>query len=356
MRKSDMKKKEFSNAHSDRESQVMDMQLKGLYAAEEILTTILNVGFVEADDEYEEDLSYDTELLSKYYIPNILREMRHLLYMIHFAEEPSKQKEVIEYLHTMFTIVSEAKAYIVVRLHDCVKRTVTSTIESFIGYYWKKEHLLEHKLYENDAEVIQLAFNSRSEMDRQRFLDDGYWFNLKNGQIHHTHKIRSYRAVKHIEADNTQFDVLQIKQLFVYPGYFNKRIRWKNTEVHQRAVTSEDLAVIVKSAESDYQAFIDKLKSSFLEPLAENTPVFLIKLHKTFINGNNLVLEDEKGALLTIASEEEETSTELLQAILPSQLDDAALLVQLNNDVDSKLISLAPLSLITSKKIIRLSF
>lgn len=356
MRKLRKKEAKLLRMQGDWEMKLTQTQLEGVEAADKILTTILHVGLKDADFEYQEELCYEGELLSDYKIPNILRETRYLLDVItYYTVNPNRLDELEKRLQSLYTIVSEANKHLQDRIEKEEEQTTTTPIEALIGYFWKTGNLLKYNLYENDAEILQLSFKTIYERERKRFEDLGYWFNLKSGQIHYTRKLRADKTLKHVKADDTEFDVFQAKQLFVYPGYFNKRIRWQKGEIQQRATTTEDLALVLKYAESDYQTLIKNLKESFAEPLADRTPVFLVKLHKTFINGENLVLEDEHGAYLTISSEKEEATT-LLRTILPSQLSDAALLVQLNDDTDNEYISLSPLSLITSKKIIRLSF
>ena len=50
---------------------------------------------------------------------------------------------------------------------------------------------------------------------------------LGNGQIRLTQNFRPYKAAKFIKSDDSFFQVAQVKELCVYPGDVNPRIRWE---------------------------------------------------------------------------------------------------------------------------------
>ena len=211
-------------------------------------------------------------------------------------------------------------------------------------------------MYEENAEIIQLSFNSTKDDERITFIDKGYWFNFKTGKIHYTCRIRPARAARFIKESDTELEVLQPDKLFVYPGKINCRIRWE--EAKKRKVNSNDIATLLENAETDYTAVVNRVKESFRDPLSELNPAILIKLHKAFINGDHLVLEDEQGGLLTVAdlSRDNAPTSGLLRVVLPAQPKRLALLVEVNDDTLSNLFSVKPLSIVTSDKVIRLLY
>ena len=81
-------------------------------------------------------------------------------------------------------------------------------------------------LVETDAELVQLAFNSHDDVARQEYVDTGVWMTLGNGRIRVTQTLRPYKAAKYIKSDDSFFQVAQVKELCVYPGGVNPRVRW----------------------------------------------------------------------------------------------------------------------------------
>lgn len=340
--------KDWMNAVAKTQQQAID-------EAEQILENVLHRGISDADIEYREEICYDIEALIDYFAPGILRSFRHLFTILYHFDNPKMQRDIVAHMNYLLVVVEQAKKYIKHRIDDGAAPDVTSLIEAHLGYLWKNIDLLEYKMYELDAEILQLSFNCIKDNEKMTFVDKGYWFDLKSRKIHYTYRTRPIRAARYIKDNNTEFDVLQPEKLFVYPGKTNCRIRWGTTE--RREVTPKDIAVLHEDAETDYAEIVSRTKEGFRDPLLEY-PAMLIKLHKTFINGDHLVLEDEKGGLLTVMDvpKDNTPTTELLRAVLPAQPVGCALLIEINDDLESDLFSVKPLSIITPDRIIRLLY
>lgn len=330
-------------------------QHETIESGEDILTDVLQRGIASADIEYREDLCYDIEGLINYYSPGILRSFRRLFTILNHAENPTKYPEIIAHINYLLSLIRQSKKYLEER-KDWKDIDTISTIESHIGFMWRNRDLLEYKLYETNTEIIQLSFNSIKDNEKKVFIDKGYWVNLNDGFVHYTSKTRPISAGQFIKKEDTEKEVLQPHLLFLQPGRINRRIRWDETET--RSVNANDLTTLLGFAQINYTQMVQTIKECYRDPLTEQTPAFLIKLHKSFINGDHLVLEDEQGGLLTVMDlpGDDLPTTELLRTILPSQPDNCALLVQVNDDIENTLFSVKPLTIVTSDQIVRLLF
>jgi hypothetical protein len=340
---------------SDRVAAVAKKQQKGIEKARLILEDVLRLGITPVDYEYLEEICFDIELLSDYCMPGILRDFRYLLSLLFRADDLEMRQELLAHINYLLVVLNQARRHLRRRIMG-KNPDVTSHIEVCLGYSWKNIDFLDYKMYEDDAEILQVSFNSVEEEEKLIFIDKGYWFDLKTRKIHYTCRFRPIISTRYVKSNDTEFDVLQPEKIFIYPGKINCRIRWMKAQ--RRSVTSKDMAVLLESAETDYTDAVSRIKESFRDPLAERTPVFLIKLHKAFIHADHLVLEDERGGLLTVKdlSEDRTPTLELLQAILPAESVGYALLVEVNDDSQSVLFSVKPLSVITPDRIIRLLF
>ncbi|MDR0745878.1 MAG: hypothetical protein LBF17_05225 [Mediterranea sp.] len=346
---------ESSGRSKNRVDIVTVTQQDGIKEAKRILDEILQFGIELVDVEFLDDICYDIEQLADYCMPGILKNFRYLFSILYSSDDPKMRPEIIAHVNYLLVLLNQADKYLKLRVEG-MELDVTSLVEVHLGYLWNNKTFLEYKMYEEDAEILQMSFNSTKDNDGWTFIDKGYWFDLKSRRIHYTCKIRPINAERYIKSADTEYDVLQPEILFVYPGKTNCRVRWRKAQ--RRVATSGDMAVLLESAETDYTDVISKLKESFRDPLAERTPTLLIKLHKAFIYDDHLVLEDERGGLLTVKdlSGDNTPTSELLRAILPAQSVGCALLAEVNDNLKSVLFSVKPLSVITPDRIIRLLY
>jgi hypothetical protein len=340
----------------DRLNIVAAAQHEGIKEVITYVEEIFHIGIIPADDDFLDELSAEVEDLTDYYLPAILYEFRYLLMYFYYMYSIDRHPEIIAQINHMMTVLTRGEKYLKSRMEGMEPDT-TSLIEEYLGNIWRTRDLMKYNMYKEDAEIIQLSFDRFEEQKKPAPIERGYWFDFKTHEIHCTCRIRPIKGTQHVKSDDTEFDVLLPETLLIYPGKVNRRVRW--TKAERRAVTPKDLAVILESAEADYADAVSRIKETFRDPLDNQTPVLLIKLHKAFVQDDHLVLEDEQGGLLTIMddlADDKNPTAELLRAILPAQPTGYALLVKVNNDIRFKLFSVKPLSIITPDKIIRLMF
>ena len=154
------------------------------------------------------------------------------------------------------------------------------------------------------------------------------------------------------------FSVLQLKDLYIYPGDTNPRIRWEADGSADRPLQADDFATIKSWASAQYADTVKAVKNTIKNPLMDKHPVVLLALHKAYLNGEDLVVEDANGFALTLKDMEAQavSPTANLRAFLPANAEGLCLTVMMHNDVANGLLSAQPMSLITSDKIVRLLY
>ncbi|GHV56267.1 hypothetical protein FACS1894182_02470 [Bacteroidia bacterium] len=336
----------------------IDAQLSGIEMAGKILTSIVQIGLSSIDAKVSKTLQAQCKELGNYYIPGIQTAFNHLWLELDDVEN-EEYTAVIDQMNYLSALLRKSTEYLRKRRENPdMEPEIDSAIEEQIGTVWKLTELMQHGLWEENAEILQLSFNCYDNRARKEYVDEGIWLNLKTGQLYKTKNYRPYRAVKYIKGDNSVFDVLQMKELFVYPGDLNPRVRWENEVEKSRSLDNNDLAKIHAFASDNYAETIKTVKNTIKNPLMDKHPVTLLSLYKAYINGAHLVVEDKQGNKLTLCDREEyEVSAETqLKSILPAEAEGLSLLAMVNNDVKTGLFSVYPLSLITSGKIIRLLY
>ncbi|NDV77789.1 SWIM zinc finger family protein [Dysgonomonas sp. 511] len=335
-----------------------DAQLSGIEIAGKILKDIVQTGLSSIDAKIMKTLQAQVKELGNYYINGVQTAFNDLLLEMNNAKN-EEYTHVIDQINYISALLKKSTDYINKRKEDPeADPELNSAIEEQIGYVWKLIELMQYGLYEENGELVQLSFNSYDNPARREYVDEGIWLNLKTGKIYKTKNYRPYRAAKYIKEDNSAFDVLQLKEMYIYPGDQNPRIRWEAGVVTERKAETKDIASILAFASANYAETIKQVKSTIKNPLMDKHPVVLVSLHKAYINGGNLVVEDSLGNKLTLKDIEEQniSSTTNLKAILPTNPEGFALTVMINNDVQTGLLSAQPMSLITPEKIVRLMY
>ena len=335
-----------------------DAQLGGIELANKLLYEIVQTGLSSLDAKMIKTLQGQVKELGNYYINGIQAAFND--FFLEFSEVKGENYTiVIDRLNYISALLKKSADYLNKRKEEPeATPELDSAIEEQIGYVWKLTELMQYDLYEENAELLQLSYNSFDNSARKEFVDEGIWINMKSGRIYKTKNYRPYRAAKYIKEDNTRFDVLQLKELFVYPGDRNPRVRWETDAVVTRTINVADLQKIYDFAADNYQEMLKSVKNTIKNPLMDKNPVVLIKINKVFMNGENLVVEDAQGNRLTLHDlpEQNVASAVNLQAFLPAIPEKTALAVMINNDVSTGLLYAQPLCLLTPEKIIRLLY
>jgi len=209
---------------------------------------------------------------------------------------------------------------------------------------------------ETDAELVQLAFNSHDDVARQEIVDTGIWMTLGNGKIRLTQNFRPYKALKFIKSDDSFFQVAQVKELCVYPGDVNPRIRWEG--MLPRPLEPKDFEKIRSVGHSDFAAVIKLVKSHLKGPLSDKQPIHALNFKRLGRVGDSLVAEDNRGERLVMTDQgmaEEPASCHLLSLLAKDSFADQTLVARFRHDLDTRKLQIKPLSIVTAGAIVRLT-
>jgi hypothetical protein len=280
-----------------------------------------------------------------------------------FADRPAAQREAeyseaLDQLSRLHALAKQGRAYLQRRLEDPdLKPETDSAIAAWLGHAWQLRELKDAGLVETDCELVQLAFNSHDDVARQEVVDTGVWMTLNGGRIRLTQNFRPYKASKFIKSDDSFFQVAQVKELCVYPGDVNPRVRWEG--MTPRPLTPADLAKVRGHAAADFAAVVKDVKGHLKAPLADKRPVFALQFARIGKVGEALAAEDARGErlVLTDAGMPEEPPSCHLLALLPrAALAGQTLVARFRHDLDTGKLQIKPLSIVTATNVVRLTF
>ncbi len=333
-------------------------QRAGLAKANDLLLAMVQAGLSTLDPKELATLGEQARDLGNYYIPGVQTAFEETLLAAR-SVQGEDYAGVIERLTCLAALLSKADAYLQEQAAEPPPLpAVDSAIEEQIGRVWKLAELSQLGLTENDASLLQLAFDVQDSPARREIIEEGVWFNLGSGRLYRTRNYRPYKALRHVRPENSFSAVALVPALYVYPGDLNPRIRWDGNLMQSRSLTSDDIARVRSAAAADYAGEVKRIRGVLKNPLAERHPYVLLALCKAWRNGGDLVLEDAAGTGLTIRNEpgRDLAAATLLGLFLPEDCQGLALLARVVNEVAAGLFTLAPMTLVTADRLVKLYY
>jgi hypothetical protein len=341
-------------------------QLDGIDLLEKLTQDITRLGIGNMNAKTAKELEEQARQLGNAYLPGAQTALRH--YTKLFSDDAGEEltaarreaiySEALDQLARLNALIGKGRAFLQKRLDDPELAPDTDTsIAAWLGHAWQLRELKDAGLVEENVELVQLAFHSYDDVARKEFVDAGIWMQLGNGRICVTQTFRPYKAAKHIKSDDTFTQVAQVKELCIYPGDINKRVRWDG--MIPRPLEAGDLAKIRAHGRAEIASVIKEVKNSLKAPLADKHPIFALNYRRLGAVGKTAVLEDKAGErlVLTDVGITEEPRTTHLLSLLPKEVfQDQTMIVRFRHDLDTRKLQVKPLSIVTGNEVIRLTF
>ena len=340
-------------------------QLDGLDLLEKLTLDMARLGIGNTNAKTAREVEEKAKQLGNAYLPGAQSALHR--YTTLFGDDGGPKasaakneavfSEALDQLSRLHAIVKQGRAYLQRRLDDPELKPETETgIAAWLGHAWQLSELRAAGLVQADAELVQLAFNSHDDVARQEYVDTGVWMNLGTGRVQITQTFRPYKALKYIKSDDSFFGVAQVKELCVYPGDANPRVRWEG--MTSRPIGPADLARVRGHASADFAAVVKQVKNGLKGPLADKQPIHAVRFKRVGRVGETLVAEDAAGGRLALTDAgmtEEPASCHLLSLLPPAALLDQVMVVRFRHDLDTRQLRVKPLSLVTADAVVRLT-
>lgn len=342
-------------------------QLDGIDVLERLTHDLARLGIGNMNAKLAREMEEQAKQLGNAYLPGAQAALHNYTKLFagddgKFADRSAAQREriyseALDQLGRLHALVKQGRAYLHKRLDDPELTPETdSSIAAWLGHAWQLRELKEAGLVEAGAELVQLAFNSHDDIARQEYVDTGVWMTLGNGRIRLTQNYRPYKAAKFIKSDDSFFQVAQVKELCVYPGDVNPRIRWD--AMLPRPLEAKDLEKIRGHGRPDFAAVIKEVKTHLKGPLADKQPIYALNFKRLGRIEDTFVAEDAAGerlALTDAGMAEEPPSCHLLSLLPRDAFEGNTLIARFHHDLDTRKLCIKPLSIVTRSAIVRLT-
>jgi hypothetical protein len=343
-------------------------QLAGLDLLEKLTLDLTRIGIGNTNAKTAREIEEKAKQLGNAYLPGSQAALHR--YTKLFGEDatvpdpkgtPARGEaiysEALDQLSRLHALVKQGRAYLQRRLDDPELKPETDTaIAAWLGHAWQLAELKAAGLVQTDVELLQLAFNTYDDVARQEYVDTGAWMNLSTGKIQITQNFRPYKAVKYIKSDDSFFQVAQVKELCIYPGDVNPRIRWEG--MTPRPAEPRDFQSVRDHAKPDFAGVLKEVKNNLKAPLADKQPIYALRFKRLGQVDGVPVVEDASGQRLTMTDTgmtEEPPSCHLLGLVSPELHENQTLIARFRHDLDRRKLQVKPLSIVTSAGVVRLT-
>ena len=333
--------------------------MQGIDLLEKMLHHLVRSGLGTLDPKSLQIFDEQAKQLGDLYLPGAQNLWLELLWEFE-QDEPleTKYNRALPRLLKVYALIRKGREYLTKKSADPLNIVdVETPIEELLGHAWQLTELRDGGRVEKDVELVQLSFNSCVVEARREFVDTGVWLNLRSGMIQETRNYRPFKASTHIREDDSFFQIVQVKELFIYPGELNPRIRWE--EYTSREFTPADLKKVRSLAAESYADTVRTIKNELKNPLAGKNPVQLLRFSKLGAVCGRPVLENKDGERLVLSDipqGSEPPSTQLLSLLDKSDLGEGAVLVRFEHDLNARALQAQPLSIISDTGIKRLTY
>lgn len=343
-------------------------QLEGLDLLEKLTLDLARIGIGNMNAKTGREIEEKAKQLGNAYLPGAQSALHRYTTLFRTDDTAAPgaagsagdaiYSEALDQLARLHALVKQGRTYLTKRLEDPdLKPETDSAIAAWLGHAWQLSELKAAGLVEADAELLQLAFNTHDDIARQEYVDTGIWMNLKSGRIQTTQTYRPYKAVKFIKSEDSFFQVACVKELCVYPGDVNPRVRWD--AMTPREPQPADFLRVRSHARAEFASVIKEVRGSLKSPLADKQPIHALRFKRLGRVGDALVVEDAHGERLTMTDRgmtEEPASCHLLQLVAPTMHQDQTLIGRFRHDLDKRVLQIKPLAIVTSTRVMRLTF
>lgn len=345
----------------------MQAQLSGLELLERLTHSLVSLGIGNMNVKSAQEIEQQARQLGDAYLPGAQKALRAYTSLFSrggkFADDLSaSQREAIysialEKLAALHSLTKVGRIYLEKRLADPdLKPDTDSSIAAWLGHAWQLAELRREGLFQTNAELLQLAFNSHDDVAREEWVETGIWCELKSGKVYMTKNFRPYKAARFIKSEDSCFDVVQVKELFIYPGDMNPRVRWESMTL--RPKETGDFAAIQRGAATDFAQMVKEIKQNLKGPLSERQPVCLLKFARIGEVAGQLTVEDAAGNRLRLTDQgmaEEPPSMELLRFVPSPLLRGQTLVARFTHDLDAMRLDIKPLAIVAHDSVVRLT-
>jgi len=341
-------------ANRDAADKKLSAQKEGLDLLSKLLTDLVASGqwFEESRLERMERLA---KQLSDAFLPEPMFALRRL-YLTGKAVGISEDERMAiagDLFGLLHTLVERGRSFLSNKLAGEGRDDESSlTMEHILGRTWQSHELKTRNLVLFDLTLMELAFERIDDEARQQRLEISNLLDLADGTIRQAITYRPFKGLGSIPEQTSWQTPIFVREAVHYPGFVNRRISWEDESEDPR---EPDLAKARSLAKKSIAEAVDDFRTQLKHPLAPREMVVLIQTAKIGESAKTVVIEDERGARLTLADRTKDYSplSNFRRAAGMASMKSPAVLVRLFLQPLTGNVVGVPLALLNAEKHIR---
>ena len=338
-------------------------QLEGLDMAERMAADLLTAGVGTLAGSSAQSYDKLAKDLGSCYLTGPQTAFTRIALAVRTVQkDPEKAErayaEALRILVALRSTIKKSRVFLQGKLEAGSFTPEDSALFEALGGVWKLEDLRAIDSFRENAKIVQLSFDVSFDEAKKEYVERGWWIDLDSGDIFQTLNLRPMKALKYVKGEDSRFGVLEVPELYIYPGEGDRRVRWESAV--PRPLTAEEQARLPRLAQPDLAAAVKRTKGTIKNTLAPKFLAVLVPVGQLGKVGEAFVLEDPAGARIVLRDRPEDgadhASTARL-AMLPGAVPaGSALFGLMFYDEGDRSLCLHPYSVVTPDQIIRLQF
>ena len=334
-------------------------QLEGIELADKLLAGLTQSGLGGVDKKTVQTLGDQVKQLGNYFIPGIQMSFRALLLELNADQErEAMYTGVIPHLITLHALLKKSR-----EVFNRTFKYARSNPYRYRNYPRRSNRTClatggasGSRLNRARCRAAAAFFRSYTDLSREEFVDEGHWIQLRNGRIHVTRTYRPYRAAKYIKEEDSFYQVAQSKELYVYPGELNARVRWEDITFRQSL--QQDYATALGQAHRSFADVAKLVKNQIKNPLSDKHPIMLLAYRGIVTVDGQYALVDEQNKQIPLGDIPRlgYGTMHMLPLLKDEDLRNGAMLVMFQQDFERNRLTAQPLSIVTTQGVIRLMY
>lgn len=231
-----------------------------------------------------------------------------------------------------------------------------AVIEDVLGKTWQLTELREKGYVKENLELLELAFERTDDQARAERVEVSHLLAPGDGTVYQAITYRPFRGMNQIPEQPSYTHPILVKEMAVYPGFLNRRVRWDKGAEVARELKPSHLAKAYGAARPDFKSALDAFRQQMKHPLAPREAVVLVRCERLGKVGERAVAEDAAGTRLEVVDRRPDYSNvaNFVRAGGMLGKDRPALLARLFLQPLANSIGAEPLALLTAKHHLRL--
>ncbi len=336
-------------------------QLDGLDQAERMVNDLLSAGVSTLSGSSAQSYEKLAKDLGNYYLTGPQAAFSRIALTVrqiqtHPEQAPALYAEALRILISLHATIKKSRDFLNSKLESGNYSAEDSILYEALGGIWRLEDLRSIGSCRENAKLVQLSFDVSLDEAKREYAERGFWLEMARGDLVRTLNYRPVRALKHVKAEDSCFELVEVPMLYEYPGEVSPRVRWEGFTT--RPLSDSERRAVPSFAKDDIPAVVKLAKNQMKNTLLPKYIPALLPVGQIGTVGDDLVLEDPAGNRILLRDRCEDgadhASTDRLASV--SLPEGSALFGLVFYDETDRRICLHPYSAATPEQIVRFNY